>query len=207
MRLKRIALGLAFLSLAILALSGPGVRLGAWPFTVGILLLLAAGGLGLLAVLLAVVALFGRSGVIAPVLAMVLGALVVAVPTAAYLKGRSVPPINDISTDAAEQSEAQRKAYPDIQPVRLKVAPNIAFERAKGAAEEMGWQIMREEPSAGRIEAVATTFWFGFKDDVVIRVSADGGGSRVDVRSKSRVGRGDLGTNAQRIRAYRQRLS
>jgi uncharacterized protein (DUF1499 family) len=207
MRIKRVALGLAFLSLAILALSGPGVRLGLWPFTVGIVMLLAAGGVGVLAILLAIVALFGRAGVIVPVLALLLGGLVVAVPAAAYLKARSVPPINDISTDASEQSEAQRKAYPDIQPLRLAVAPNIAFERAKGAVEEMGWQIVREEASAGRIEAVASTFWFGFKDDVVIRVSADGSGSRVDVRSKSRVGRGDLGTNAQRIRAYRQRLS
>ena len=71
----------------------------------------------------------------------------------------------------------------------------------------MGWQIVREDPSAGRIEAVATTFWFGFKDDVLIRVSADAGGSRIDVRSKSRVGKGDLGTNAQRIRAYQKRLN
>jgi uncharacterized protein (DUF1499 family) len=170
-------------------------------------MLLAAGGVGVLAILLAIVALFGRAGVIVPVLALLLGGLVAAVPATAYLKARSVPPINDISTDAPEQSEAQRKAYPDIQPLRLTVAPNIAFERAKGAVEEMGWQIVREEPSAGRIEAVASTFWFGFKDDVVIRVSADGSGSRVDMRSKSRVGRGDLGTNAQRIRAYRQRLS
>jgi uncharacterized protein (DUF1499 family) len=53
---------------------------------------------------------------------------------------------------------------------------------------------------------VATTFWFGFKDDVVVRISAEGAGSRVDVRSKSRVGRSDLGTNAQRIRAYQRRL-
>jgi uncharacterized protein (DUF1499 family) len=206
MRLKRVALGVAFLSLVILAASGPGVRLGLWPYTVGILALLTAGGVGLVAVLLAIVALFGRAGLVVPVLALLLGGLAAAVPGAAYLKGRSVPPINDISTDAAEQSEAQRKAYPDIQPVRLAVAPNLAFERAKGAVEEMGWQILREEPSAGRIEAVATTFWFGFMDDVVIRVSADGTGSRVDVRSKSRVGRGDLGTNAQRIRAYQQRL-
>jgi uncharacterized protein (DUF1499 family) len=87
------------------------------------------------------------------------------------------------------------------------VAPNIAFERAKGAIEEMGWQIVREDPSAGRIEAVATTLWFGFKDDVVIRVAADGAGSRIDIRSKSRVGVGDLGTNAQRIRAYQKRLN
>ena len=65
---------------------------------------------------------------------------------------------------------------------------------------------MRELASARRIEAVATTFWFGFKDDVVVRITAEGAGSRVDVRSKSRVGRSDLGTNAQRIRAYQRRL-
>jgi len=86
------------------------------------------------------------------------------------------------------------------------VAPNIAFERAKGAIEESGWQIVREDPSAGRIEAVATTRWFGFQDDVIVRITAEGSGSRVDVRSKSRVGRSDLGTNAQRIRAYQRRL-
>jgi uncharacterized protein (DUF1499 family) len=65
---------------------------------------------------------------------------------------------------------------------------------------------VREDPSAGRLEAVAGTFWFGFKDDVTVRVSADGAGSLVDVRSKSRVGKGDLGTNAQRIRTYQRRL-
>ncbi len=60
----------------------------------------------------------------------------------------------------------------------------------------------------GRIEAVDATFWFGFRDDVVVRIAAaPGGGSRVDVRSKSRVGRGDAGTNARRIRGFRERLS
>lgn len=135
-----------------------------------------------------------------------LGASVAAIPAAAYLRARSVPPINDISTDPNESSDSQRSAYPDIRPSRLALAPNIAFERAKGAIEESGWQIVREDPSAGRIEAVATTFWFGFKDDIVVRITAEGAGSRVDVRSKSRVGRGDLGTNAQRIRAYQRRL-
>jgi uncharacterized protein (DUF1499 family) len=165
-----------------------------------------AGALGLVAAILAVVALVRGAAVLGPVIALVLGLGVAAVPAAGYVLARSVPPINDISTDPDEQSDAQRRAYPDIQPLRLPVAPNIAFERAKGAIEEAGWQIAREDPSAGRLEAVATTFWFGFKDDVVIRVAADGPGSRVDVRSKSRVGKGDLGTNAQRIRAYQRRL-
>lgn len=203
----RIGLGLAALALAVLGASGPAVRSGLVPYTVGILMLPAAGALGLAAAILGMVALFRRRGGVArPLFAIVLGASVAAIPAAGYLRARSVPPINDISTDPSESSEAQRRAYPDIRPLRLPVAPNIAFERAKGAIEESGWQIVREDPSAGRIEAVATTRWFGFKDDVIVRITAEGSGSRVDVRSKSRVGRSDLGTNAQRIRAYQRRL-
>jgi uncharacterized protein (DUF1499 family) len=202
----RLAFGLAVSALVLLAASGPAVRLGLVAYTAGILALLAAGALGLVAAIFAVAALFRRAGVVRPLMALVVGLGVALVPAAGYVLARSLPPINDISTDPKEQSDAQRKAYPDIQPLKLPVAPNIAFERAKGAIEEAGWQIAREDPSAGRIEAVATTFWFGFKDDVVIRIAADGAGSRVDVRSKSRVGKGDLGTNAQRIRAYQRRL-
>jgi uncharacterized protein (DUF1499 family) len=197
--MKRAALACSLLALLLLAASGPAVRLGL-PFTAGILALLAAGALGLIGALLSLFSL-GKSKA-----AFVIGLAVAAVPVGAYMKARSVPPINDISTDPKEQSQLQREAYPDIAPLKLPVAPNIAFERAKGAIEESGWQIAREDPSAGRIEAVATSLWFGFKDDVLIRVSADGSGSRVDLRSKSRVGKGDLGTNAQRIRAYQKRL-
>ena len=202
----RIGLGLAVLALAVLGASGPAVRSGLVAYTVGILMLPAAGALGLAAAVFGVVALFRRRGVARPLFAIVLGASVAAIPAAGYLRARSVPPINDISTDPNESSEVQRRAYPDIRPLLLPVAPNVAFERAKGAMEEAGWQIVREDPSAGRIEAVATTRWFGFKDDVVVRITADGTGSRVDMRSKSRVGRSDLGTNAQRIRAYQRRL-
>ena len=66
----------------------------------------------------------------------------------------------------------------------------------------MGWRIVDGNPAEGRIEATATTRWFGFKDDIVIRISAAGGGSRIDVRSKSRVGRSDLGANAKRIQDF-----
>jgi uncharacterized protein (DUF1499 family) len=202
----RIGLGLALLALAVLGASGPAVRSGLVAYTVGILMLPAAGVLGLAGAILGVIALFRRAGVARSLFAVVLGTSVAAIPAAAYVRARSVPPINDISTDPNESSDAQRSAYPDIRPLRLAVAPDIAFERAKGAMEEAGWQVVREDPSAGRIEAVATTFWFGFKDDVVVRITAEGAASRIDVRSKSRVGRSDLGTNAQRIRAYQRRL-
>jgi uncharacterized protein (DUF1499 family) len=203
---ERIALAAALLGALVAAASGPAVRTGLASFTVGILMLPAAGLLGFAAALLALLALWRGGRVGRALTALVVGLAIAAIPAAAYVQARSLPRINDISTDPQEQSEESRRAYPDIQPLRLPAAPNVAFERAKGAIEEAGWQLVREDASAGRLEAVATTFWFGFKDDVIVRVAADGGGSRVDVRSKSRVGKGDLGTNAQRIRTYLRRL-
>jgi len=142
-----------------------------------------------------------------------------------------VPPIHDISTDLAHPPELraaaglrgpadhpvaypggkvasqQRRAYPDIQAVQLAVSPGKAFDAALAAARSMGWRIVARDRDAGRIEAVATTLWWGFKDDVAVRIrDAEGGGSRVDVRSASRVGISDLGKNAERIRAFEKRL-
>src|SRR5947207_11321174 len=111
MRLRRFALGLSLLAVLLLAASGPAVRLGA-PFTLGILLLPIAGLFGLIAVVVVIVAIV-RSG-FAPALAaaFLIGVAVAAVPIAGYLKARSVPPINDISTDtgllAKEVAQLQR---------------------------------------------------------------------------------------------------
>ncbi|MDX1493477.1 MAG: DUF1499 domain-containing protein, partial [Longimicrobiales bacterium] len=78
--------------------------------------------------------------------------------------------------------------------------------RALAAARAMGWEIIDADPDEGRIEATDRTFWFGFTDDVVIRLTPSGDRTIVDVRSKSRVGRSDVGTNARRIREYLERL-
>jgi len=110
----------------------------------------------------------------------------------------------DYSPQTAEQ---QKEGYPDIAPARLEVPPPAAFERALAAARAMRWDIVAADPAQGRIEATATTLLFGFKDDVVVRVTSDGAGSRVDVRSLSRVGRSDFGTNAKRVRAYLRALA
>ncbi len=144
--------------------------------------------------------------------------------------GQSVPPIHDISTDlqdppefveiaplraaapnpveyaGPESAEQQRAAYPDLEPIRLDAPPAQAFNAALEVVRHMGWELVAEVPAQGRIEATDTTRYFGFKDDVVIRVRAAAGGSIVDVRSKSRVGRSDVGTNAQRIRSFREHL-
>ena len=106
-----------------------------------------------------------------------------------------------------EIAAQQRAGYPDLGPLTLPVPTAQAFTRALTVAREMGWEIVASEANEGRIEATATTFWFGFKDDVVIRVTPSGNGSRIDVRSVSRVGRSDVGTNAKRITDYLSRLA
>ncbi|MFC7537110.1 DUF1499 domain-containing protein [Sphingomonas sp. GCM10030256] len=95
------------------------------------------------------------------------------------------------------------EAYGDLRTVRLPVAPAEALRRAEQLARSRGWQIAAVDPAAGRLEATATTRFFRFKDDVVVRIRpAPGGGSIVDVRSVSRVGVSDLGENARRIRRF-----
>src|SRR6185295_2013602 len=106
----------------------------------------------------------------------------------------------------AEFARQQRAAYPDILPVMLPMPPRAAFAKAVAAAEAMGWEVVGADAAAGTIEAVDTTKWFGFKDDIAIRVTSSGDQARIDIRSKSRVGRSDLGTNAERIRAYLERV-
>jgi len=87
-------------------------------------------------------------------------------------------------------------------PLILDLPSVKAFDRAAAAAAKMGWEIVNVNLAHGIIEATDTTFWFGFNDDVVIRISPDARGSRIDVRSVSRVGVSDIGTNAKRIRNY-----
>ena len=82
-----------------------------------------------------------------------------------------------------------------------------AYEAALATAREMGWTVSTASPEAGMFEATATSFWFGFKDDVVVRVTDTGlESARVDVRSVSRVGVSDLGANAARIEAFSENL-
>ena len=176
--------------------------------------------------------IFGRSrigsrGVVAAMIGLVVGALVAYVPWHYDAMRHTVPPINDITTDtenppafvaivplrAAEQAnpvtypgskfaDQQRQAYPDIAPLTLALPPGAAFDSALGTAKKMGWTIVAADEGAGRIEASERSRWFGFTDDIVIRVAAAGSGSRIDLRSSARLGRGDFGVNAARIRAY-----
>ncbi|HET9334583.1 MAG TPA: DUF1499 domain-containing protein [Gemmatimonadota bacterium] len=164
-------------------------------------------------------------------LGLVIGAVVAWVPWTWKQRAESVPPIHDITTDIADPplfeailplradapnpseyggdsiAAQQREGYPDMAPLTIDEPPGRAFLRALEAARDMGWDIVDSDPARGRIEATDTTPWYGFKDDVVVRVRPEGSGSRIDVRSVSRVGRSDVGTNARRIEDYFEKLT
>jgi len=101
----------------------------------------------------------------------------------------------------------QTKGYPDIRPLVLNEKPDVVFGKAEAIVQDMGWEIVKADAATGIIEATDTTFWYGFEDDVVIRIKpGTGGGSIVDMRSISRVGGTDLGKNADRVRSFLDRL-
>jgi uncharacterized protein (DUF1499 family) len=106
----------------------------------------------------------------------------------------------------SQVAEAQHAAYPDIAPVDLAISPAATYAHALAVANAMQWEIVATDSSAGRIEATATTRVFRFKDDVVIRIRPRDSGSRLDIRSVSRIGGSDLGKNASRIRDFIARL-
>jgi len=153
-----------------------------------------------------------------------------AVMNAANMMGSGGAPIHDISTDTAdppdfvavaklrgpednpaeyagpESASIQAEAYPDIETLEFLMPADEVFPVALAAAENMGWEIVASEATQGRIEATATTPFVGFKDDVVIRLREVESGTLVDIRSKSRFGKGDMGVNAERVRRYREEL-
>ena len=119
--------------------------------------------------------------------ALVLGAASAAVPLDHVRRVKTLPYINDITTDTetppqfspprpyeSHFAELQGIGYPELRPLELPVPPAQAFARARAAAQALGWEIVGADESAGRIEAVATTRWFGFKDDIVVRITAAG---------------------------------
>lgn len=147
-------------------------------------------------------------------------------------EGVNYPPIHDISTDLVAPpqfvavlplradapntvvyggsdnmtperlAELTREAYPDLVPRYYAEPRDMVFERAVAAVSEMGWELVAADQNAGRVEATATTFWFRFKDDIVITFAEAEGQTLVNARSVSRVGTGDVGANALRLREF-----
>lgn len=169
-----------------------------------------------------------RSGRLHALCAVGVGLLLATVVALSLGSLANVPAINDITTDPddpphfdySQRTESdrdfrypgevfarqQRIAYPDLKPILLERSREVAFGDAEAAATALGWKIGYRDADRGRIEATATSGIFRFIDDIAIRVRSTNDGTVVDIRSKSRIGRGDLGANAARIRAFRERL-
>jgi len=197
-----------------------------WP-----LLLVAIGTLvaliaGLLAAIALIGSLFGDSDdVQRSLIALVIALLVVYVPLSAARQGSKVPAIHDISTDLEnvpvfqtvpslrkesdnslaldpEVQAKQQAHYADLKPLILDETPDESFDKVLDVMDEKDWQIAASDRSTGLIEATVETAFFKFKDDVIVRLTPVDGGTKIDMRSASRVGQSDLGANAARIEAF-----
>lgn len=221
-RIARATIAAAVLVL----LAGPLMKFSILPWQVGLGMFVVAAILAGIGGLISLIGLLRRRGGLLVVIAAAAGVAAFAVPAAIIAMGSSVPPINDITTDPANPPQfiaitaetrgpdtaplaydpsfaaQQTKAYPQVKPLIVRLPPAEVFPKMLAAANAMDWAIVASDPAAGRIEATATVPWWGFKDDIVVVMSPDGAGTRIDVRSKSRVGKGDLGVNAERIEAY-----
>jgi uncharacterized protein (DUF1499 family) len=233
--LALVACGVSVLGLVLLGAAGPLYRLGVLSLPNAFTLLRWAAYVGIGAIVFALPPAFigyargRRFQVLVAALALLGGATASGIPFQLQQSARSRPPIHDITTDLENppsfeavvplRAEApnslerppdlarqQREGYPDLVPVTLPMPVDQAFDRALAEAQDAGWRIVTADKAAGRIEATDTTRWFGFQDDVAVRLTPWGTGTRVDVRSVSRIGRGDVGTNASRIRRYLQAL-
>jgi uncharacterized protein (DUF1499 family) len=229
MTTNRLAVLAATLGTAVLlvsALAGLGSRWGWWHFSTGFTILRWTVYASFAVAVIALIALLKWRAWPLALFGLLAALFIIGNAWLLMRKARSVPPIHDITTDTndppqfvevlplradapnpaeyggPEIAEQQRAAYPDIQPVRLALPADSAFARAQAAAQDMGWTMVAAAPAEGRLEATARTFWFGFYDDVVIRITPAGAESVVDVRSVSRVGRSDVGANAARIRKF-----
>lgn len=160
------------------------------------------------------------------VIALLLSAIAIAMPLSMMNKGKSVPPIHDISTDlinppkfeaiaplradapnpveyaGAEAAKQQRDAYPDLKTLSYTQSQSELVKATEQAVNNLGWELVNSDADKGIIEATDSTMWFGFKDDVVVRVTDNGSERLLDIRSKSRVGGSDLGKNAERIHDF-----
>ena len=210
--------------IALVQLSAPPM-VGFLLFQLGILLgltALVAGGIGLYATREGA----GAGGRTKALIGVGLGVVMIAVVFVSAGPGANVPAINDITTNLADPPgfapapeghrnvgrdmsypedfvAAVEAAYPDLAPIELAIPRDAAYRRSLDVAKSLGWDITRDNPEHGTFEAEDTTKVWRFVDDISVRVrTTPTGGATIDIRSKSRDGKGDLGANANRIRAF-----
>lgn len=214
-----------------------GFGLGTMTFQIGPKLIFGVLGLAALSLVLGLIKSPRVKIVILSLVALLIAGLILGRIAGFRTYARSIPAIHDIQTDWSDPvyfsdemmarreganpvlddptvpgsdtpyPEAQLEAYPNVRTLILRAPPEVTYAAAYTTLDELGLEIVTEDEAGGMLEAIETSFWYGFKDDVVIRIRPQGEGSRVDVRSVSRVGRSDLGANAARIRAILESLS
>ena len=231
----KFVLYISLIGLFALPVAALGVRFGFWGFQASAPVLYGACLLAVIGLVLGIAALVraklrdrpadrlpAGAGTLASVLVLVWMGM-------QYLTATSVPPIHNISTDLddppmfdavvalrgpgtnsleydSNDAAEQFGGYPDLVGLATPLDAAAAVERAAAVAEDLGWEVVNVDSEQGIVEATATTFWFGFKDDVVIRVRAEDSGSKIDLRSVSRIGLSDLGANAARIEEFLARF-
>jgi uncharacterized protein (DUF1499 family) len=219
-------------TLSILAVIAARIRLLSPLWAFGLFSLSMVGGGGVAALLGGIGALRGGEGSGAALFAAAIGFGCILLVLAIAWGARKAPAIHDITTDLADpppfvvaaQLDAnrlrdmsypdggpdtalqQRRAYPDLAPIEVEQPPDEAFAIALRAAAALGWTVTARDEIAGRFEATDESAVFRFVDDIVVRVRPAGTGSVIDARSLSRVGVGDMGINARRLRAFREAL-
>ena len=222
---------IAVISALISLVAGLGTRFNWFFFRTGLEIMGIAVIVGLVAGAMSIIGLVAyfftplNKGIYLSILGLIISIPVAVIPL--YMRYEiKVPSIHDITTDITnpptfvsvlplrkdaynkpeyggpDVAAQQTKAYPDIKTLTLNMSADKAFSKAIAVVENMGWDIVAAEPKEGRIEAMATTLWMGYKDDIVIRIKARDQVSNVDIRSESRVGKSDFGINAKRIRMF-----
>jgi len=229
------ALAVTVLSAALIRFGRIDYQSGFIALGLGLAIALAAVGLSLVAFIR--IWQEGRRGLGSAIKGMVVAALVLGYPAFLGLKAVTLPAISDVSTDtedppafsrsraalearegrvppevAPEKRELQREAYVQIAPLSLDIPPEDAFPLVRKAAENLGWRIIEAVPpggrtGVGRLEAVDRTLLLRIPEDITVRIRPRVDGTRIDIRSASRIGHHDLGTNAARIRAFLEEAS
>ncbi|WP_198262693.1 DUF1499 domain-containing protein [sulfur-oxidizing endosymbiont of Gigantopelta aegis] len=203
-------------------ISGVGYRLGLWHFSTGFSIVEWTVLAALISLGLAIIGIYKTKikgvnrGFFVATLSICLVFPIVAFSVYWEKSSDFYPPINDITTDIEEPpsfwevpdpvdypgiktANLQITAYPEISPIKLSMTVDQAFDRALTLAKNNKWEIVSIDKTEGQIEATDSSFLYGFKDDIVIRVQAVDGGAKIDMRSRSRVGKIDRGANARRI--------
>ncbi|MEO8164243.1 MAG: DUF1499 domain-containing protein [Betaproteobacteria bacterium] len=229
-------LSVAILSAAAMVLSGLGYRLDLYHFRIGFTIMRWAFWFALTGAILSLAGLVMTAGkpgriLIAALIGIAIGAGTAYVPWSLKQTVEALPFIHDISTDTTnppefiaaarlrkptdhpltydgqEVADLQHKAYPDLVSLMTGAPSDKVFEAAKAAIASMGMQLVEAAPAQGRIEATQTSLLYGFTDDMVVRITPVAEGTKIDVRSKSRVGRSDVGQNAKRIRTFLHKMT